>query len=120
MVEVAEDMDERIDEHMDDLFHALSHAARRDMLIRLADGELTVGELSAPLAMSLAAASKHVKILEAAGLVRRTVQGRRHLCRLEPAALASAAAWLQFYERHWNERLDALEDLFRTDPKKER
>jgi DNA-binding transcriptional ArsR family regulator len=68
------------------------------------------------LTMSLAAASKHVKILEAAGLVRRTVVGRRHVCRLEPAPLATAAAWIDFYEQHWNQRLDALEDLMRTDP----
>ncbi|MCW3049106.1 MAG: Transcriptional regulator, ArsR family [Solirubrobacterales bacterium] len=66
--------------------------------------------------MSLAAASKHVKVLERAGLVRRTVEGRRHVCRLEPEPLASASAWLRFYERHWEERLDALEALLRPDP----
>jgi DNA-binding transcriptional ArsR family regulator len=101
---------------MDDVFHALAHGARRDMLGRLADGELTVGELAEPLTMSLAAASKHVKVLERAGLVRRTVDGRRHVCRLEPAPLASASAWLLFYERHWEERLDALGAIFRADP----
>jgi DNA-binding transcriptional ArsR family regulator len=73
---------------------------------------LTVGELAEPLTMSLEAASKHVKVLERAGLVRRTVTGRRHVCRLEPGPMASAAAWLQFYEGHWSERLDALEALF--------
>jgi DNA-binding transcriptional ArsR family regulator len=66
--------------------------------------------------MSLAAASKHVKVLEHAGLVRRTVDGRRHVCRLEPAPLASATAWLRFYQRHWEERLDALEVLLRPHP----
>ena len=101
---------------MDAVFHALAHDARRTMLGRLAGGELTVGELAEPLAMSLAAASKHVKVLERAGLVRRIVAGRRHVCRLEPAPLASACAWLRFYERHWNERLDALEALVRADP----
>jgi DNA-binding transcriptional ArsR family regulator len=101
---------------MDDVFHARAHGARRDMLGRLADGELTVGELAEPLTMSLAAASKHIKVLERAGLVRRTVRGRRHVCRLEPAPLASASAWLRFYERHWEERLDALEALFRAYP----
>jgi DNA-binding transcriptional ArsR family regulator len=100
---------------MDSVFHALAHGARRDMLGRLAGRELTVGELAEPLAMSLAAASKHIKVLERAGLVRRTVDGRRHVCRLEPSPLASAAAWLRFYERYWTERLDALEELFRTD-----
>jgi DNA-binding transcriptional ArsR family regulator len=100
---------------MDTVFHALAHGARRDMLGRLADSELTVGELAEPLAMSLAAASKHVQVLERAGLVGRTVEGRRHVCRLEAAPLASASDWLRFYERHWNERLDALETLFRED-----
>ena len=100
---------------MDSVFHALAHGARRDMLGRLAGRELTVGELAEPLAMSLAAASKHIRVLERAGLVRRTVDGRRHVCRLEPAPLASAAAWLRFYERYWTERLQALEELFRPD-----
>jgi DNA-binding transcriptional ArsR family regulator len=103
------------DAAMDSVFHALAHGARRDMLGRLAGRELTVGELAEPLAMSLAAASKHIRVLERAGLVGRTVDGRRHVCRLEPAPLASATAWLRFYERYWAERLDALEELFRTD-----
>jgi DNA-binding transcriptional ArsR family regulator len=97
---------------MDAVFHALAHDARRTMLRRLALGELTVSELAEPLDMSLAAASKHIQVLERAGLVRRTVTGRRHVCRLNPAPLASASAWLNFYERYWTERLDALEALF--------
>ncbi len=101
---------------MDSVFHALANEARRTMLGRLAGGELTVGQLAAPLTMSLAAASKHVQVLERAGLVRRTVNGRRHVCRLEAAPLASAYAWLRFYERYWNDRLDTLEALFRGDP----
>jgi DNA-binding transcriptional ArsR family regulator len=100
---------------MDAVFHALAHGTRRDMLRRLADGELTVGQLAEPLAMSLAAASKHIQVLERAGLVRQTIAGRRHICRLEPGPLLSASAWLRFYEQHWTERLDALEALFRTD-----
>jgi DNA-binding transcriptional ArsR family regulator len=101
---------------MNEVFHALAHGARREMLGRLAGTELTVGELARPLTMSLAAASKHIQVLERAGLVRRTIEGRRHVCSLEPAPLASASAWLQFYERYWSERLDALEALFRADP----
>jgi DNA-binding transcriptional ArsR family regulator len=93
---------------MSDVFHALAHDVRREMLRRLAGGELTVGELAEPLTMSLAAASKHVKVLERAGLVHLSVDGRRHVCRLEPVPLASASAWLRFYERYWRERLDAL------------
>ena len=104
---------------MDSVFHALAHGARRDMLGRLSSHELTVGELAEPLAMSLAGASKHIKVLERAGLVQRTVDGRRHVCRLDAAPLASAAHWLRFYERYWTERLDALEELFRTDPDQE-
>lgn len=104
---------------MDAVFHALAHDARRTMLRRLAGGELTVGQLAEPLDMSLAAASKHVQVLESAGLVRRTVSGRRHVCRLEPGPLASASAWLNFYERHWNERLDALEALFDSEGKEQ-
>jgi DNA-binding transcriptional ArsR family regulator len=97
----------------DEVFHALANGARREMVGRLATtAELTVTELAAPLAMSLAAASKHVQVLERAGLIRRTVQGRRHVCRLDPAPLAGAAEWLRFYERHWAERLDALAELF--------
>jgi DNA-binding transcriptional ArsR family regulator len=101
---------------MDAVFHALAHGARRDMLGRLAGGELTVGQLAGPLAMSLAAASKHVRVLENAGLVHRTVDGRRHVCRLSPAPLASASEWLAHYERYWSESLDALDALLRSDP----
>ena len=97
---------------MDDVFHALAHGARRQMVGRLAEGDLSVGELAEPLEMSLAAASKHVKVLERAGLLRRSVSGRRHLCRLQPAPLRSASEWLGFYEGFWAERLDALELLF--------
>jgi DNA-binding transcriptional ArsR family regulator len=96
----------------DAVFHALAHSARRNMVDRLAGGDLTVGELAEPLAMSLAAASKHVKVLEDAGLVARTIDGRRHVCSLDAAPLASASAWLNHYERFWTERLDALESMF--------
>src|SRR3712207_4725361 len=97
---------------MDAVFHALSHSARRDMLGRLAARERTVGELAAPFEMSLAAASKHVKVLEEAGLVHRQVQGRRHVCRLSARPLEHASDWLRFYERFWRERLDNLQALF--------
>lgn len=97
---------------MDEVFQALSHEARRDMLGRLAIKELTVGELAEPLAMSLEGASKHIRVLERAGLVRRTIDGRRHIVRLDAAPLASAAEWIRFYERFWTERLDGLEALF--------
>ena len=100
---------------LDTVFHALGDATRRRMLRELMDGERTVGELAAPFEMSLAAASKHIKALEAAGLIRREVRGRTHLCRLDPGPLASAHAWLGVYERFWTGRLDELERLLRAE-----
>ena len=97
------------------MFHALANETRRSMLVRLADAELTVGELAAPLHMSLAAASKHLQVLERAGLVLRTVVGRRHLLRLDPHPLAGADLWLRFYERGWREQLEALDNMFRSE-----
>jgi DNA-binding transcriptional ArsR family regulator len=96
---------------LDGLFHALAHDARRDMLERLATEDLTVGALAAPLDMSFAAASKHVKVLERASLIERTVEGRQHRCRLRASTLEPASVWLQRYERYWTARLDGLEDL---------
>ena len=100
---------------LDDVFHALSDATRRRMLRELSVGERTVGQLAEPFTMSLAAASKHIKALEHAGLVRREVRGRMHLCRLEPGPLAKAHQWLNFYEAFWTHRLDALERLLRDE-----
>jgi DNA-binding transcriptional ArsR family regulator len=85
------------------------------MVRELAGGERTVGQLAEPFAISLAAASKHIKTLENAGLIRREVRGRTHLCRLEPGTLASAHEWLSFYERIWTDRLDALDRLLREE-----
>jgi DNA-binding transcriptional ArsR family regulator len=99
---------------LDTVFHALGDATRRRMLRDLAGGERTVGQLAEPFAISLAAASKHIKVLENAGLIRREVRGRTHLCRLDPGPLASAHHWLSFYERFWTDRLDALERLLRS------
>jgi DNA-binding transcriptional ArsR family regulator len=98
---------------LDNVFHALGDATRRRMLRELSAGERTVGQLAEPFAMSLAAASKHIKALEHAGLIRREVRGRTHLCRLEPGPLAGAHEWLSFYEAFWSARLDALERLLR-------
>ena len=100
---------------MNSVFHALGDATRRQMLRDLAAGERTVGELAQPFAMSLAAASKHIKVLEGAGLIRREVRGRTHVCRLDPGPLASAHQWLGFYERFWTSRLDLLEQLLRDE-----
>jgi DNA-binding transcriptional ArsR family regulator len=97
------------------VFHALGDATRRHMLRELSEGERTVSELAKPFAISLAAASKHIKALEGAGLIRREVRGRTHMCRLEPGPLASADQWLRHYERFWTGRLDALERLLRNE-----
>jgi len=110
-----------VDHHtirLDRVFRALADPTRRHMLRSLASRERTVGELAEPHRISLAAASKHIKALERAGLVRRTVQGRTHFCRLDPRPLAGAHDWLVFYRRFWSERLGALEALLRH-PEKE-
>jgi DNA-binding transcriptional ArsR family regulator len=101
-------------ERLDSVFHALGDATRRTMLRELSSGERTVSELAQPFDMSLAAASKHIKALEAAGLIQREIRGRTHVCRLEPGPLASAHEWLRYYENFWNERLDVLEQLLRA------
>jgi len=105
---------------LDTVFHALGDATRRQMLRELTGGERTVSQLAEPFAMSLQAASKHIKALENAGLVRREVKGRTHLCRLAPGPLAGAHEWLSYYERFWNERLDALERLLREEDARKR
>ncbi|MET0743962.1 MAG: metalloregulator ArsR/SmtB family transcription factor [Microvirga sp.] len=100
---------------LDAVFHALGDATRRQMLRDLARGERTVGQLAEPFAISLAAVSKHIKALEAAGLIRREIRGRTHLCRLDAGPLAGAHEWLTFYERFWTHRLDILERLLREE-----
>ena len=97
------------------MFRALGHPVRRAMLDDLAAHERSVGQLAEPHAISLAAASKHVKTLERAGLVKRTVTGRSHLCRLAPEPIEEAHRWLDRYRRFWNDRLDALEATMRRD-----
>src|ERR1700722_13043515 len=97
------------------IFHALSDPTRRRMLIELTSGERTVSQLAVPFAMSLAAASKHIKLLEGAELNQREVPGRAHLCRLDPGPLETAHDWLTFYERFWTARLDVLDRLLREE-----
>lgn len=100
---------------LDAVFQALGHPTRRQMLHDLMSGERTVGQLARPFQISLAAASKHVRALEQAGLIRREVRGTTHLCRLDPGPLADAHAWLGAYERFWGGQLDALEQLLREE-----
>ena len=100
---------------LDNILGALADPTRRAMLRTLAAGERNIGELAAPCKMSFAAASKHVRVLERAGLVRRRVEGRRHVCRIEPSPLAAAEKWLRYYEHFWSKRLDALEALLKAE-----
>jgi DNA-binding transcriptional ArsR family regulator len=100
---------------LDAVFRALAHEARRSMLRRLADRDLTVGELAKPLEMSLAAAAKHIQVLVHARLVQQDIVGRNRVCRIQPAHLATAAQWLNFYERYWTTSLDSLSDLLASD-----
>ena len=105
------------------VFHALANPTRRAILDRLALREATVSHLSRPLPLSFAAVSKHLGVLENAGLVTREMRGRERLCRLNPAALEDARTWLEFHERFWTDRLDALDVLAATgarEPGKER
>jgi len=94
---------------LDGVFAALSDPTRRAMLRRLSARERTIGELAEPFRMSFAAASKHVRVLERAGLLRRRVKGRSHICRIVPAPLAAAEEWLRYYEKFWLGQLHALE-----------
>lgn len=98
-------------DNLDSVFHALSDPTRRAMLMRLAGGERKVGELAEPFDISLAAASKHIKVLESAGLVQREVQGRVHMCRLDVRPMHAGLEWMRHYEKFWTERLDVLEAL---------
>ena len=100
---------------LDGLFHALGDATRRRMLRELSKGERTVSQLAEPYSISLAAASKHIKALEKAGLIRREIQGRKHVCRLDAGPLASAQEWLNYYEKFWTDRLNVLDRLLRED-----
>lgn len=97
------------------IFQALSDTTRRAMLRDLVAGERTVSQLAKPHEMSLAAASKHIKALENAGLITREVQWRTHLCRLNAEPLSAAQRWLNHYTRFWNDRLDVLEQMLLTD-----
>ena len=101
--------------NIDSIFRALGDPSRLSMVERLSRGPATVGELAEPLAMSLAGASKHVGVLETAGLLVRTKRGRERVCELKPTALFAARDWVQLYTGFWNERLDALDKALEED-----
>ena len=100
---------------LDHVFMALADTTRRQLVRMLAEQDLTVSELAAPFAMSLAAVSKHINVLEAAGVVGRRVDGRVHTLTLRPEALAGALDWISIYRNFWQRRLTSLDAMFGTD-----
>ena len=94
---------------------ALADETRRELVHMLARGERTVSELNAPFDMSLAAISKHIKVLERAGLITRRKEGRTHYLTLRPEQLAGALDWISIYRYFWQQRLDTLDELLNED-----
>ena len=101
------------EERLTETFAALASPTRRAILARLAAGEATVNELAEPFEMKLPAISKHLKVLERAGLITRTRDAQMRPCRIEARALKEADDWLEEYRRLWEERLDRLDDYLR-------
>lgn len=100
-------------DHLSLTFSALADPTRRAILARLAEGETTVTELAAPFEMTLPAVTKHLKVLERAGLVIRGREAQWRPCRLEAKPLQEAVGWIEQYRQFWEERLDRLEDYLR-------
>ena len=107
-------------DHLSATFSALADPTRRAILARLALGETSVSELAEPFDMSLPAVSKHLKVLERAGLITRGREAQWRPCRLEPKALKGVDDWLESYRRLWNERLDRLDVYLRQLQARER
>ena len=99
-------------ETLDRIYSALADSTRRDILTRLGEGPATIGELAEPHGMSLTGMKKHVQVLEDAGLVSTEKVGRSRQCRLGEERLDDAMAWISFYQRLWERRLDGLEAYF--------
>ena len=106
-----------VEHRLDMTFHALADPTRRGMLADLALGEKSIGELASPFSMSFAGASKHVKVLEDAGLIARRKIGRTHLIRIEAKPLEEAERWIRQWEKFWTVRLDRLEALVKSEVK---
>ena len=102
-------MVERLGGSLDHTYMALANPVRRSILQKLGGGEARVTEVAQPFDISLAAVSKHVQLLERAGLVKREVRGRDHWLRLNPQSLSAAGEWIERNRRFWEERLDVLE-----------
>jgi DNA-binding transcriptional ArsR family regulator len=104
-----------VENRLDVTFRALADPTRRGLLASLALGEKSIGALAEPFAMSFAGASKHVKVLEDAGLIARRKKGRTHLIKIEAKPLEEAERWLRQWEKFWTRRLDRLEALIEQD-----
>ncbi|MBT5187962.1 MAG: helix-turn-helix transcriptional regulator [Kordiimonadaceae bacterium] len=102
-----------VSEQLDMTFAALSDATRRGILERLSAGEATVGEIAAPYEMSMAAVSKHLKVLEKAGLITRSKKAQWRHCRLEAAPLADAMKWVEKYKGFWDDGLNRLDHFLK-------
>lgn len=100
-------------DRFDAVFAALADPTRRSIVRRLADGEATVLELAEPFPISLPAISRHLKVLEQAGLISRSRDGQTRPCRLEPSPLVEIAAWAEHTREAWEQRLDRLDDHLR-------
>ena len=101
--------------NLDLVFRALGDRTRRDLLARLAEGPAMVTELARPFDMSLPAVGKHLRVLEKAGLIDRTIDGRAHRCSLNAAPMKHAGAWLALYRQFWDETIDALIEYVEND-----
>jgi len=108
------------DSELNEVFGALADPTRRAILARLSKGDARVTEIAEPFEISLAAVSKHLRVLERAGLVHRTVVGREHRCALSPRPLRAAADWVEHYRAFWETRLDALEQFIIAKRRRER
>lgn len=98
---------------LDRTYAAIAHPVRREILSRLRKGQARVTELAAPFDMSLAAVSKHIRVLEEADLVQRSVIGRDHYLAINARPLRTASSWLEGYREFWDRRLDRLESLLK-------
>ena len=101
---------------LDLTFSALSDPTRRAIINRLADGETSIIELASPFDMSLPAVTKHIRVLEKAGLLTRKKLGRVQYCRLNAAPMRDAAKWLAFYQKFWDAKLDSLANFLEENP----
>lgn len=102
--------------NLDNIFGSLADPTRRDILRRVAEADLTVGEIAQGYSLSLAAVSKHLKILERAKLIIKRRQGKQQYVQIAPYAFRDATEYLEWYRGLWEQRLDALEELLKRQP----